>query len=154
MPPLVLIVVVAAVVGTILGLGSFFLPAGYLPVALTVTVAVVLLTAGSLAAGVAVLAGKRRRESEAVRLQSRIIDALRADPRLASIPVLPVAHVPVRSDGIARIELEGVVPSDEARSAVLEVVEREVSRAYPRHEIVGDHLHLAEERESGRGPAR
>ena len=142
MLPLILILVVAVVVGIVLGLEYVLLAPGALPLAITLTVAVVLVTGAAVAIGVAVLERKRRREAEGVELQSRIIRALRDDPRLGALPVLPVARMPVRRRGVARIELQGEIPSPEVRSAVVEVVEREVKRVSRRYEIA-DHLRTA-----------
>jgi hypothetical protein len=152
MPPFILVVVVALVVGIVLTLEYVFLPGGVLPVAITLTVAVVVVTGALVAMGVAVLERRRQREAQGIELQARILRALRDDPRLGAPPVLPVARVPLRRGGVARIELEGEVPSPEARSVVLEIAEREVRRSGQRYEIA-DHLHLPDEHQTGRRTA-
>lgn len=152
MPPFILVVVVAVILGLVLALGYTFLPGAVLPVATLLTVAVVLVTGALVAMGVVALGRRRRQEARGIELQSRIMRALRDDPRLGTPAVLPVAQVPIRRGGTARIELEGEVPSPEARSVVLEIAEREVRTSGQRYEIV-DRLHLPDEHETGRRTA-
>ncbi len=71
---------------------------------------------------------RRKREDEAVRLQTEISDALLRDRNLASLPVTPTVYIPVWRRAQARVEIRGQVPTAELRQAVLHVAEQEASR--------------------------
>jgi hypothetical protein len=94
-----------------------------------------LLVIGLLVVGVKILDRKRKREEEAVQVQSQISDALLRDRTLATLPVTPTAHVPIWGRAPATIELHGHVPAVELREAVLRVAEREASRILSAYRI-------------------
>jgi hypothetical protein len=71
---------------------------------------------------------KRKRESEAVIVQSQISDALLQEPALFSLAITPTAHVPLWKGSPVTVEVAGQVPSDDLRQAALRVIEREASR--------------------------
>jgi hypothetical protein len=64
-----------------------------------------------------------RREEDAEWLQATINDELRRDPSLSSLPVLPVVHAPVGTGVAMTVELDGEVPSEAARGAVVHIVQ-------------------------------
>jgi hypothetical protein len=64
-----------------------------------------------------------RREEDAAWLQQKIGNELGRDRALAGLPVRPVVHAPVGGDHRVTVELSGEVPSDAARSAVVDIVE-------------------------------
>ncbi len=70
---------------------------------------------------------KRRREGEAVIVQSQISDAVLRDPSLFSLPITPTAHVPLWSGTPVIVEVAGCVPSDDLRETALRLIEREAS---------------------------
>jgi hypothetical protein len=74
---------------------------------------------------------RRKRETEAVVLQSRISDAILRDPSLFSFPITPTAHVPVWTGSPATVEVAGQVPSEDVRQAALRLIEREASQVRP-----------------------
>lgn len=70
---------------------------------------------------------RRRRNDEAVSLQSRLADALMIDPMLRSATVTPTVHVPISRGSPVVVEVSGDVPSPEMRDLVLRKVTQEVS---------------------------
>ncbi|PYM94291.1 MAG: hypothetical protein DME04_08445 [Candidatus Rokuibacteriota bacterium] len=70
---------------------------------------------------------KRRREGEAVIVQSQVSDAVLRDPALFSLPITPTARVPLWSGSPVIVEVAGCVPSDELREAALRLIQREAS---------------------------
>jgi hypothetical protein len=64
-----------------------------------------------------------RREEDAEWLQATINTELRRDRSLSSLPVLPVVHAPVGTGVAMTVELEGEVPSEAARGAVVHIVQ-------------------------------
>jgi len=70
---------------------------------------------------------KRRREGEAVIVQSQVSDAVLRDPTLFSLPITPTAHVPLWTGTPVIVEVAGCVPSDDLREMALRVIEREAS---------------------------
>jgi len=71
---------------------------------------------------------RRKREDEAVALQARLSDALLAEPSLASLPLVPTVHIPMRGSPVT-IELVGSVPRPELRQAAVDLVVREAARS-------------------------
>ena len=71
---------------------------------------------------------KRKREGEAVIVQSQLSDALLREPALFSLAITPTANVPLWKGSPVMVEVAGQVPSDDLRQAALRVVEREASR--------------------------
>jgi hypothetical protein len=74
---------------------------------------------------------KRKREGEAVQLQSQVSDALLRDPAVFELAVTPTAHVPMFGGSPTTVELTGQVPSPEARERVLRIVIGEAARIRP-----------------------
>jgi hypothetical protein len=70
----------------------------------------------------------RKREAQAVSLETRISRALRADPSLSSFPVVPTVRIPLWRGSPAVITMTGWVPRPEFRHAALELVLREAAR--------------------------
>ena len=70
---------------------------------------------------------KRRREGEAVIVQSQVSDAVLRDPSLFSLPITPTAHVPLWTGTPVIVDVAGCVPSEDLREAALRVIEREAS---------------------------
>jgi hypothetical protein len=80
-----------------------------------------------------------RREEDAAWLQMKIGDELHRDRRLAELRIRPVVHAPVGTGVTVRVELSGDVPSDAARSAVVDIVKDAAVKV--RREIdIDDHL--------------
>ena len=71
---------------------------------------------------------KRKREGEAVIVQSQISDALLREPSLFSLPITPTARVPLWRGSPVTVEVAGQVPSDDLQQAALRAIEREASR--------------------------
>jgi hypothetical protein len=71
---------------------------------------------------------KRKREEEAVIIQSQLSDALLREPALFSLAITPTAHVPLGKGSPVTVEVAGQVPTDDLREAALRVIERETSR--------------------------
>ena len=69
---------------------------------------------------------RRKREAEAVAIQGRIADVLLSEASLARLPVAVTVHLPVVG-GTAVAEVRGDVPNQEARQAVLRLVDREIA---------------------------
>ena len=74
---------------------------------------------------------KRKRDGEAVVVQSRISDAVLRDPRLFSLPITPTAHVPLWKGTPVTVEVTGQAPSEDLRQAAIHLVEREASQLGP-----------------------
>ena len=94
-----------------------------------------LLVLGLLIVGVKILDRKRKREEEAVQVQSQISDVLLRDRMLATLPVTATAHVPIWGRSPATIEIHGHVPTVELRETVLRVAEHEASRVLSAYRI-------------------
>ena len=98
---------------------------GGMQVAVVAGLAIALLVI--LAVLVKMLDLKRKREGEAVIVQSQVSDAVLREPTLFSLPITPTAHVPLWSGSPVTVEVAGCVPSDDLRQAALRVVEREAT---------------------------
>jgi hypothetical protein len=70
----------------------------------------------------------RKREAQAVSLETRISRILRADPSLSSFPVVPTVRIPLWRGSPVIITMTGWVPQSEFRHAALELVLREAAR--------------------------
>jgi len=64
-----------------------------------------------------------RREEDAEWLQATISDELRRDASSSSLPVLAVVHALVGAGVAVTVQLEGEVPSEAARRAVVQIVQ-------------------------------
>ena len=78
--------------------------------------------------GVKIWDAKRKREAEAVHLQSQISDALLREQDFFGLAITPTVHAGLRKDAPVRIEVTGQVPSAAVRDAALRVVRDEASR--------------------------
>ena len=78
---------------------------------------------------------RRKREAEAIGLQSRLSDALLTDRALQSASVTPTVHAPMRKRSPLIVEVHGDVPTAELRDAVLRVVQREATQLRPDAEV-------------------
>lgn len=90
--------------------------------------AVVLLVLVSIGVAVKVFDHKRKREDEAVSLQSQISDALLLDRSLAGLPITAVASSSLWGRGPVVLAITGTVPTPEQREAVMRLVGQELSR--------------------------
>jgi hypothetical protein len=79
---------------------------------------------------------KRRREEEAVRVQSRITDALLLDPGLGRLPVVVTARAAVLRSSPMTVEISGFVHRADQRDAVLHLVEHEAAAVRPDYQII------------------
>jgi hypothetical protein len=96
-------------------------------VAILVVVLLILLAIG---VAVKLFDRKRKREDEALLLQSQISDALLLDRSLAGLPIMAVADSSLwgRSPGV--VAITGTVPTPEQREAVMRLVAQELSRRH------------------------
>ena len=92
-----------------------------------------------IALGVRYLEAQSRHDEEATRLQQALTEPLAREPALAGSTVLPVVSLPLR--GPARVELTGLVSSQEVGDAAARAVERESARLGRRVRIV-NHLEV------------
>ena len=74
---------------------------------------------------------KRKREEEVMVLQSQISDALLLDPSLAGLPITAVASGSLWRRSRVVVAIRGPVPTPEVRTAVMRLVERELSSRQP-----------------------
>ena len=81
----------------------------------------------AIVVGSRMLDRRRQRQEEALALQSRLSDALMMDPVLGSLPVGTTVHPGGRGGASVTVEVHGPVPSPDVRTAVLDLVRREVS---------------------------
>jgi hypothetical protein len=74
---------------------------------------------------------KRKRDDEVMSLQAHISDALLLEPSLARLPITAFASGSLwRRSGVV-VAIRGPVPTPEVRTAVMRLVEREVSSRHP-----------------------
>jgi hypothetical protein len=78
--------------------------------------------------GVKLWDAKRKRETEAVHLQSQISDALLREQDFFGLAITPTVHAGVRRSAPVRIEVTGQAPSTAVRDAALRVVRDEAGR--------------------------
>ncbi len=74
---------------------------------------------------------KRKREEEVMVLQSQISDALLLDPSLAGLPITAFASGSLWHRSRVVVAIRGPVPTPEVRTAVMRLVERELSSRQP-----------------------
>jgi len=82
-----------------------------------------------------------RREEDAEWLQATISDELRRDAGSSSHPVLAVVYAPVGAGVAVTVQLEGEVPSEAARRAVVQIV-RGTGRKLRREIEIDDRLSI------------
>ena len=92
--------------------------------------AVVLLMLLAIGVTVKLFDRKRKREEEAVSLQSLISDALLLDPSLARLPITAFADSSLWRRSPFVITITGTVPTPEQREAVMRLVAQELSRRH------------------------
>ncbi len=90
---------------------------------------------------------RSKRATEALQLESEIVDALLSERGLVNLGVMPKVHVPFWTGSPATVEMSGKVPSPELREAVMHVAEREAVRIRPDVHI-HDRLTLTASREA------
>src|SRR5438477_1040265 len=71
---------------------------------------------------------KRRREAEAIHLQSQISDALLREQDFFGLAITPTVHAPMRRGGTMQIEVTGQAPSPAVRDTALRIVRDEATR--------------------------
>ena len=91
--------------------------------------------------GVKMWDSRRKREGEAVHLQSQLSDALLREADFFGLAITPTVH---SSRGAARVELTGRAPSATVRDAAIRVVRDECQRVRQDCQIV-DHIDIAPE---------
>jgi hypothetical protein len=92
--------------------------------------AVVLLILLAIGVAVKLFDRKRKREDEAVSLQSQISDALLLDRSLAGLPIIAVADSSLWGRSPVVVAITGTVPTPEQREAVMRLVGQELSRRH------------------------
>jgi len=84
-----------------------------------------------LAAAAKTIDLRRKRNAEAVHVQSLLSDALLRERGLAGLAVIPTAHAPLWRGSPVVIEVSGIVPSKDHRETVLQLVNAEAARIRP-----------------------
>ena len=97
-----------------------------------------------VAIGVKLWDAKRKREAEAVHLQSQISDALLREQDFFGLAITPTVHASLRRGAPMKIEVTGHAPSEGVREAALRIVRDEASRVRSDFEIV-DHIEVRPE---------
>jgi len=103
-------------------------------VLVVVSTAVILVIGVVVAAGVKFLEHQSDREAAATRLQLDIGEALRRDPELRPVSILPVVSVNWR--GRVTVELNGSAATPELRDAALRTIEHETGALTRRPRLV------------------
>ena len=88
-----------------------------------------------VAIGVKIWDAKRKREAEAVHLQSQISDALLREQDFFGLAITPTVHASLRKGAPMRIEVTGQAPSPTVRDAALRIVRDEAARMGGNFEI-------------------
>jgi hypothetical protein len=97
-------------------------------IAIVIVVVALLLVIGI---GVKLYDLKRKREEEVLALQSQISDALLLDSSLAGLPITAFASGSLWWRSRVVVAVRGPVPTQEVRTAVMRLVERELSSRQP-----------------------
>jgi hypothetical protein len=74
---------------------------------------------------------REKREEEGTAIQSKISDALLADPTLARLPVAVTVHIPLTRHASLLADVRGDVPSQALRATVIRLVQRELDQHSP-----------------------
>jgi hypothetical protein len=82
-------------------------------------------------AGVKLYDLKRKREAEAVLLQSRLSDALLREPGFSGLALTATVHMATFKKSPPMVEISGQVPTKEARERALNIVRAETLRVRP-----------------------
>jgi hypothetical protein len=88
--------------------------------------------------GVKIWDAKRKREAEAVHLQSQISDALLREQDFFGLAITPTVHPPMRRGGRMDIEVTGQAPSTTVRDTALRIIRDEATRMGVDFEIDDD----------------
>ena len=86
--------------------------------------------------GVKIWDAKRKREAEAVHLQSQLSDALLREADFFGLAITPTVHGSMRKSAPTIIEVTGQAPSESVRNAALRIVSDEASRVRSSFEVV------------------
>jgi hypothetical protein len=78
--------------------------------------------------GVKIWDARRKREAEAVHLQSQMSDALLRETDFFGLAITPTVHPPLRKGGEMRIDVTGHAPSPAVRDAAIRIVRDEATR--------------------------
>jgi hypothetical protein len=78
--------------------------------------------------GVKIWDAKRKREAEAIHLQSQMSDALLREAEFFGLAITPTVHASMRKSAPMRIEVTGQAPSAAVRDAALRIVRDEAER--------------------------
>jgi hypothetical protein len=97
-----------------------------------------------VAIGVKLWDAKRKREAEAVHLQSQISDALLREQDFFGLAITPTVHAGMRRSAPMTIEVTGHAPSEAVRQSALRIVRDEASRVRSDFEIA-DHIEVKPE---------
>ena len=87
---------------------------------------------------------RRKREAEAVHLQSQISDALLREQDFFGLAITPTVHAGMRRGAPMKIEMTGQAPSPTIRDAALRIVRDEAARLGCEFEI-DDHIEVRPE---------
>jgi hypothetical protein len=85
--------------------------------------------------GVKIWDAKRKREGEAIHLQSQISDALLREQDFFGLAITPTVHASLRRGIPMKIEVTGQAPSSAVRDAALRIVRDEATRMGANFEI-------------------
>ncbi len=107
--------------------------------ALAIGGVVVLVAGGLITWGVLYLEEQNRRDARATRLQSDLTAALRRDPALTDLSILPVVQVP--RAGPISVDLAGDVPSAATHDRLITAIEHELLR-HPTDARIIDRLQI------------
>jgi hypothetical protein len=97
------------------------------------SVALVAFAGVLIAIGVRYLQRDRGWRAQAGPLQSLLVAELARDATLAGLVFVP--DVSVDADGVTKVAVSGVIPSDADRARVMHAVKREVARLFPRARV-------------------
>ena len=86
--------------------------------------------------GVKIWDAKRKREAEAIHLQSQLSDALLREADFFGLAITPTVHASLSKNTPMIIEVTGQAPSDSVRSAAMRAVHQEASRMRTDFELV------------------
>ncbi len=86
--------------------------------------------------GVKIWDARRRREAEAVHLQSQISDALLREQDFFGLAITPTVHGGMRRGSAMTVDVTGQAPTESVRDSALRIVRSEIARTGANAEIV------------------
>ena len=86
--------------------------------------------------GVKIWDARRKREAEAVHLQSQLSDALLREADFFGLAITPTVHAPMRKGAPMTVEVTGQAPSPAVRDAALRIIREEAARTRANVELV------------------